>query len=258
MKPSLLFVPCYNCAPQIVRLLKALPKDLAESADILLVDNQSRDNFAEATAQVVQSMPHFYIRTFRNNENYGLGGSFKNAFAAARTEGYKHLVLLHGDNQANPNDIHRLLTIAQKNSNFSAVLGARFMPGAQRKDFSMRRLLTNHALITFASVLAGKKIYELGSGLSVFKIDKFPADFIGRLPDHVAFDFQILLYLIETQSDFVFEPIEWKSEDEVTTISEFKVVCTLLGQMANWRMRGGKIGYESWPWIGARPWSQLN
>ena len=68
----------------------------------------------------------------------------------------------------------------------------------------------------------------MGSGLNAYKLNSISDDDIMMLSNHIAFDLELLIFCIKNDISFQFFPISWKSEDEVSTINEFRVGMDLL------------------------------
>jgi glycosyltransferase involved in cell wall biosynthesis len=96
----LVFIPCYNCERQIGRVLEQFrdvpPRTFEE---ILVLDNQSRDGTIRVATEGLSAINGCRAIVARNRENYNLGGSHKATFAYARTQGFTHVIVLHGDDQ---------------------------------------------------------------------------------------------------------------------------------------------------------------
>ena len=89
----LVFVPMYNCAPQIGRTVAQFDADTQRlCSEILFVDNRSTDDTAEACERSVRErLTGVKVRIVRNRQNYSLGGSHKIAFDPAGECGEKNL-----------------------------------------------------------------------------------------------------------------------------------------------------------------------
>jgi glycosyltransferase involved in cell wall biosynthesis len=103
MTPKILvFIPAYRCATQITRVIDQFDEHVqAWVHTVMVVDNQSPDNTLEAAiarGKLVLQQCNFI--GWRNDDNYGLGGSHKAAFRYAIEQGFDYLVVLHGDDQA--------------------------------------------------------------------------------------------------------------------------------------------------------------
>jgi len=133
----LVFIPCYNCEPQIGRVLaqfRDAPAGLFD--ELLIVDNRSQDHTVDAARAAMQQIAGPRVVLVRNEANYGLGGSHKAAFAYAEREGFSHVVVLHGDDQGSIADAVPLL-LAGDHLHSDACLGARFMSGSRLIGYSL-------------------------------------------------------------------------------------------------------------------------
>ena len=102
----LLFIPAYNCAPQIGRVLAQIDAAAGRCfAEVIVVDNRSRDGTVAAATAAVAARGDDLVKVLRNRENYGLGGSHKVAFAYAAERGHSHVAVLHGDDQGRLADL---------------------------------------------------------------------------------------------------------------------------------------------------------
>lgn len=228
----LLFIPAYNCAPQLRRLLGRLgPADLAPFAEVLVADNGSSDGTAQAAAGALAGKPGLRSAVVRNRENYSLGGSLKVAFGWCLDNGFTHCAVLHGDDQADLRDLLPLLSdegALRRDCSF----GSRFMAGSRRSGYSAVRTLGNFALNFAASLAAGRRITDLGSGLNLYSA-AFLADRAWlRFPDRLTFDVYLLLHCLRRRADIAFFPIGWREEDQVSNARAFGQGAEILGLLA--------------------------
>lgn len=107
MRRCLLFIPMYNCGPQIGRVLSQLQKDgVADHFEgVACIDNGSSDDTVEAAIRGLETVPISKRAVLVNRDNYNLGGSHKVAIAHALDHGYTHLTVLHGDDQGSVDDL---------------------------------------------------------------------------------------------------------------------------------------------------------
>jgi len=214
---TLVFVPMYNCAPQIPRVIAQLqdPATRAFCDGILCVDNQSTDGTLEAAKTALASAPVAQRVLLRNDDNYGLGGSHKVAINFAKTEGYTHLIVLHGDDQGSLIDL--VGPIAQdQHQDVDFLMGARFMRGSKLEGYAMVRTLANHAFNWIFSAVAGKRLYDLGSGLNLFKVSAFDDDFHIRYADNLTFNYYLILAVAARGHALRFFPLTWREDDQVS------------------------------------------
>lgn len=218
----LVFIPCYNCAPQIGRVLRQF-EDVPEGifAKILVVDNQSQDGTLAAAKDVLPALTCAPVTLARNDENYNLGGSHKAAFAYALAHDFTHVLVLHGDDQGNLHDILPPI-MAGKHRECDGLLGARFMSGSRLTGYSRFRVFGNLVFNGLFSIVSGRMIYDLGSGLNIFARNLFADPAIIRHSDDLRFNIYFLLHAIDSHKRLVFFPISWREDDQISNVRLFR------------------------------------
>jgi glycosyltransferase involved in cell wall biosynthesis len=214
----LLFIPCYNCGPQIARVIGQITPELqALLAEVLVVDNRSTDNGQEVAVAALKQLDGVATRLVENDRNYGLGGSHKVAFQHALEHGFTHLIVLHGDDQG---DISDLLPYLRDGSfrSVDALLGARFMRGSRLVGYSAVRTLGNRVFNTLYSLAAGKRIYDLGSGLNLYKVEALADRWWLGNADDLTFNYHMILRSIAAKWKLRFFPLSWREEDQVSNV----------------------------------------
>ena len=223
MDKILLFIPMYNCEKQITRVLGQLSDHVCSYlSEVIIVNNRSTDN-GEAAVQEYLSSHYLPIRVklFRNAENYGLGGSHKVAFQYAIENNFDYIIVLHGDDQGNIADL--IATIGKMDYHkYDSLLGARFMKDSKLLNYSHFRIWGNSIFNLFFSVISGHRIYDLGSGLNMYKVNYLKQRFYWDFPDTLSFNVFLLLYGVYSKSSFVFFPLSWREEDQTSNAKFIK------------------------------------
>jgi glycosyltransferase involved in cell wall biosynthesis len=225
----LVFVPCYNCAPQIGRVLAQLQGPIAAFVDeVLVLDNGSSDGTIESAITNAGASTVSRVAIARNRANYNLGGSHKAAYSYAVQEGFSHVVTLHGDDQG---DIDDLLPVLQHgvHNKFDACMGARFARGSRLTGYSAFRIIGNHVFNLLFSAAARRRITDMGSGLNLLARSAFGAPAIRRLPDDLHFNPYLLLDMIDRGDRVHFFPISWREEDQVSNVKMMSQAFETLG-----------------------------
>jgi len=237
----LVFITCYNCEKQIPRVLAQFTPEYADLFnEILVIDNQSTDGTREAAMAGATAMPQYKVTVVQNNVNVNLGGSHKVAFDYAARNGFDYAVILHGDDQGRIADIiPHLRSGAHRAVDF--FMGARFLPASKTPGYSPIRIFGNWVFNILFTVLSGRMVYDLGSGLNVFKISALDKHYYTRFPDRLTFNFYFLLWLIYTRKSFTYFPLVWREEDQVSNARLTKIAQTLL--LLVWQMvtKGKKL-----------------
>ena len=169
MEKLLVFIPAYNCEKQVTRVLsQLLDKRIAPwVGECIVVNNRSTDGTEAAVQDWMARHPDAPVRLLRNDRNYGLGGSHKVAFGYAAAHGYAHLVVLHGDDQGAIADLLPILN-DDTYKKYDCCLGSRFMRGSKTGGYSALRTVGNYGFNWLFSLVARRKITDLGSGLNLY------------------------------------------------------------------------------------------
>lgn len=237
----LLFIPAYNCAPQIVRViakLNSVPAGIF--AEILILDNQSKDETNRVAAEALSKVSQHIVKVARNRDNYGLGGSHKAAFQYADVNGFSHVAVLHGDDQG---DVLELLPIlaAQRHWEVDACLGSRFMKAARTPGYSRFRVFGNHVFNQLFSAVAQRRVTDLGSGLNIFSRQVFVDPDVRYFSDDLRFNCYLLLNLIDKRRSVEFFPITWREEDQVSNVRLFSQTVKTLEIVKEYLFQRGKF-----------------
>jgi dolichol-phosphate mannosyltransferase len=236
-------VTCYNCENQIVRALTEIDSILESVPEISLItviDNLSTDNTLKLANGSLKAFKHPHkFRIFQNSKNIGLGGSHKVAFEMAQQNESSHLLIFHGDHQASALDIKSLIELSiSKNS--VTCLGARFLNLSLLSGYSLTRTAGN-ILLNFAyTFFCRQKIYDLGSGLNLFKLSDFNPDAMRNFDDGFTYNMDLLLYLVEHKIPFKYHPIRWSNSDQISNAHALKVGFKSLTKLLNWVARTNK------------------
>jgi glycosyltransferase involved in cell wall biosynthesis len=214
----LLFIPCYNCAPQIGRVLGRIKGEVARHIDeVLVLDNGSKDGTVDAAIAAASKVKAKRVIVARNRANYNLGGSHKAAYFHAAEHGFSHVVTLHGDDQGDIRDLLPLFKSGAHRAN-DACMGGRFMTGSKVENYSLVRVVGNRVFNAIFSLVARQRITDLGSGLNVLARSAFLDPAIKRLPDDLYFNPYLLLDLIASGKSVAFFPISWREDDQVSNV----------------------------------------
>lgn len=219
MDRILLFIPMYNCEKQIVRVLGQLEGEAAEYiTQVIVVNNRSTDKGESAVIDWLSknwlSMP---VSLLRNDANYGLGGSHKVAFEYAMANAFDYVIVLHGDDQG---DISNLLPYlkTREYAQYDCFLGARFMKGSRLRGYSKFRTFGNRVYDLLFSLGAGRMVYDLGSGLNMYRTGALEGRYYFKFKDNLMFNCYMLLAASLQRQSVRFFPILWREDDQVSNV----------------------------------------
>ena len=214
----MLFIPMYNCAPQIPRVLAQLDDDvLARFDEIFLVDNGSRDDTVEAALRAARGITRTKVVVAVNDANYGLGGSHKVAMARCLEQRHRGLVVFHGDDQGRIRDL--LDALPSEDERAECVLGARFMPGSSLPGYAPLRIAVNVAFNGIFSAILGAPLWDLGSGLNYYSRAFIARRLWEGCADDLTFNYHLLARSVGAGASLAFVPISWREDDQVSNAS---------------------------------------
>ena len=214
----LLFIPAYNCEKQITRVLDQLDKRVfAYFEEALVVNNRSTDNTEQVVLEYMQNHPEKPIKLMRNTDNYGLGGSQKMSFHYAINHGYDYVCMLHGDDQGN---IHDFIPMLQQGTyvKYDCILGARFMRGSKLQGYSKFRTFGNVVYNFIFAFVTRQRIFDLGSGLNMYKTSMLKDGFFDKFPDNLMFNYVMILASHYYKHKIRFYPVSWREDDQVSNV----------------------------------------
>lgn len=229
MDKILLFIPCYNCENQITKVLDSL-KQYDCLSEIIVVDNGSKDSTVEKAIEFAEKNVEMPVSVMKNRQNYNLGGSHKVAFQYAADNKFDYVIVLHGDNQGDINDIKEILE-NKTYKNFDCCLGARFMKGAKLINYAATKIMGNIAFNVLFSLCLFRKIYDLGGGLNIYKTEMLKDKFYLKYPDALSFNYVMTTALDFYDQKYMYFPLTWKEDGQVSNVNVVKQGFELLGML---------------------------
>lgn len=224
----LVFIPLYNAETQIPRVLQRVKDELSHLiSGILIIDNVSQDESLTNALKIVPTLPLIMCTVLQNFENYGLGGSHKIAFRFASANGYSHVIVLHGDDQADPKDIRQVIE-SGLHRRYEKLFGSRFMKGSKLIGYSRKRTLANRVLNVLVSCISRRNITDLGSGLNMFSSDFFASPFIAECNNDLTFNNSLIFCEPKPRLTELFFPISWTESDQTSNAKLVRQTFTIL------------------------------
>ncbi len=159
----LVVIPTYNEAdnlePLVGRLRAAVPE-----ADVLVVDDGSPDGtgaIADRLAAADQA-----IHVMHRSEKAGLGAAYVAGFRWALAEGYDAVVEMDADGSHAPEELPRLLTALR---DADLVIGSRWVPGGQVRNWPMSRLLLSRGASIYTRILLRYPVRDATAGYRTYR-----------------------------------------------------------------------------------------
>jgi len=232
----LLFVPVYNCENQIIRVLEKIKNTGLDRlvATILVLDNGSSDLTCQTVQNYISKSESRNVVLARNSRNIGLGGSHKAAFQYAIANGYDYIAVLHGDDQGDPADLVSLIH-SGIDYGVDCYLGSRFSGGSTLIGYSKFRTYGNYIFNYLFSLASKHRVYDLGSGLNLYKVKSLNLSEIKLFSNDLTFNCFLLLYSIKIGQNLRFFPISWSETDQVSNVKLYSQALKTLGLVLRYR-----------------------
>ncbi len=238
----LLFIPMYNCEKQIVRVLAQLTGEVCSFlSEVIVVNNRSTDNGEEAVIDYLgENKLPVKVSLLRNDDNYGLGGSHKVAFQYAVRNKFDFVITLHGDDQG---DISNLLPYLKNGlyQRYDCFLGARFMKDSKLQGYSKFRTFGNIVYDLLFSIGCRYKIYDLGSGLNMYRTEILKDKFYMKYKDNLIFNYCMIMGSAYYSHNVRFFPIIWREDDQVSNVKMVSQAITVLKLLGSYIFNPSKF-----------------
>ena len=229
----LLFIPMYNCEKQIPRVLGQINAENKHFfTEIIVVNNRSTDHGEEAVENFCAQHPDLPIKLLRNDANYGLGGSHKVAFDYAVKHQFDYVIVLHGDDQGDISNLVPYLA-SKEYAKYDCFLGARFMKGSKLQGYSKFRTFGNYVYDFLFTLGVGFKVYDLGSGLNMYKTSILKDRFFEKYKDNLMFNYCMIMGASYYHHTRKFFPIIWRESDQVSNVKLTSQAITVLKMLAS-------------------------
>jgi glycosyltransferase involved in cell wall biosynthesis len=159
-------VPVKDEVENVAPLAREIAAAVAgEDAEIIFVDDGSRDGTADALMALKHEIPS--LRILQHARNLGQSRGIRTGVRAARSD---IVVTLDGDGQNDPADIPKLLALLRQSQALGVVSGVR----AKRKDTASRRIASRLANAVRKGLLKDGAA-DTGCGLKAFHREAFLA-----------------------------------------------------------------------------------
>ena len=114
------------------------------------------------------------------------------------------------------------------------------MKGAKLKGYSRLRVWGNYGFNLLFSMAVHRKVYDLGSGLNLYKMEPLTNHYYLKFPDTLYFnDCMILAYCFYKQK-MLFVPITWREEDQVSNNKLVQFSISLLKMLGKYTVNKKK------------------
>ena len=208
-KKVLIFVVTYKASFRVVRLINKIPffKLKNFNLKILISDDNSEDKDTIKYIQLVKNKFGSKINLNFNKKNLGYGGNIKKCLNYAYKNKYDYAVMLHGDNQYNPQYIYKMINKLFFNQKITAVSGSRMAnkKNALKGKMPVYKFIGNILLTASYNFLFNTNFTDCHTGYWAYNLKKISKNVFLNSDDNFCFDLDVRLQL--TKRKFFIEEI---------------------------------------------------
>lgn len=162
--PVWLVLPTYEEATNIERLVEQARAKLPADAQVLIVDDNSRDGTGEIAARL--SEEHEAIHFLHRPAKEGLGPAYIAGFRRALSGGAGFVVEMDSDFSHEPAYLPRLIEAAE---HADIVIGSRYVSGGGVGDWGPLRRAISRGGSAYAQLILGLDVRDLTGGFKCFR-----------------------------------------------------------------------------------------
>jgi len=191
-------LPTYNekkNLAQLVTNILAVLNNQRITGQIIIVDDHSPDGTGQLADRLAKKLPD-KITVIHRSGKLGLGSAYLTGFEKALRTGADYIFEMDADLSHSPTDIPKFLRAARQSD---LVLGSRYVPGGQIKNWSVPRKLISRGGALYAKIILGLPINDLTSGFKCFRASALRQIELARVKSD-GYSFQIeLTYRVHQQ-----------------------------------------------------------
>jgi dolichol-phosphate mannosyltransferase len=232
---TLIILPTYNEMENIPKLIPEIFRHVSETADILVVD----DNSPDGTGILVQTMADTdrRISILHRAGKMGLGSAYLAGFRRALEKDYDAVIQMDSDFSHPPSALPELLSAAQSSD---CVIGSRYVPGGSIEGWPFHRLLLSCWANVYARSILHVPIRDLTGGFRCVKRNVLEAiDWSSIYSEGYAFQIELDYRILRKGFSIREIPIVFK--DRVQGRSKLSAGVIWEAVFIVWKLRGGVV-----------------
>lgn len=205
-----IIIPAFNEKNRLPPFLSDLAENLKEaplSAEILVVDDGSREEDYQAylkTASLISNPP---VKVIRHDKNQGKGAATQTGFKNASGN---WVGLVDADGSTGPREILRLIKTTLSSPDYDGIFGSRIVMLGYNVDRRFIRHLTGRIFTTLAWLFLGIPVYDSQCGCKFFKKNKI-LPFLHLCQEQgYLLDLELIAIGYLSKLNFLEIPINWR------------------------------------------------
>jgi dolichol-phosphate mannosyltransferase len=165
MKKTLVLMPTFNEISTLESSVQQLIS-INPQLDVLVIDDNSPDGTGYLADQLAKEDARVHV--LHRSEKSGLGRAYIAGFHWGIAQGYELLVQMDADGSHRPEDLPALLAKAQE---AGLVIGSRWIPGGEVKNWPKSRQLISRLGNWYAAAALDSEIKDMTAGFRIYQTE---------------------------------------------------------------------------------------
>jgi dolichol-phosphate mannosyltransferase len=161
LKP-LVVIPTYNERENITRLIPAI-LETDGRIHVLVIDDGSPDNTAEAVLDTIQNYPGARVFLESRPAKLGLGSAYVHGFQWGLSRQYDFLIQMDADWSHRPHHLETMLSLVEQTD---FVVGSRYVPGGGVLNWGAGRRLLSKLGSWYSRLILGMNLSDFTGGFN--------------------------------------------------------------------------------------------
>ena len=163
---SIVVVPTYQEADNIVALLEALRTEVPD-AEILILDDDSPDGTGRLAEEVGAELGS--ITVLHRPEKAGLGAAYREGFSWALEKGFDVVVQMDCDLSHDPAAVKDLMAELTRTGPVDCVIGSRYVPGGSTPNWPWHRRWLSRWGNRYTAAALDLEVHDVTSGFRAYR-----------------------------------------------------------------------------------------
>jgi len=231
-KSILIFIITYFASYRLEKVYKKIPftKIFLKNfrVKVLISDDQSTDDTIKIAKKISYKNNNIILNF--NKKRLGYGGNIKFCLKYAIKNNYDYAVMVHGDNQYNPNYINHMIRVINYQKNIAAVCGSRmyYKKNALKGGMPKYKFIGNIVLTKIFNLFFNTKFTDCHSGFWFYNLSCIKKINLKKIENNFNFDNQLRINLIKKKLNILEIPIKTYYGSERSSVHLFYALRFLL------------------------------
>jgi len=211
-KSILIFIITHFASYRLEKVYKRIPlkKLLTKklTVKVLISDDESKDDTVAIAKKIAEQNRN--IKLNFNKNNLGYGGNIKFCLKYSIKNNYDYAVMIHGDNQYDPNYIDNMINKILHNKEIAAVYGSRmiYRKNALKGGMPIYKFIGNIILTKIFNLFFKTKFTDCHSGFWLYNMSFIKKIDLKKIENNFNFDNQLRINLIKKKFNILEVPIK--------------------------------------------------